>query len=89
MRPGRLDGLPAQGLDRLEEGFRIQREFTADAAHELRTPLSILRTRIDILQDQEMREALRQAKDRGLEVARMHPSEQAACQDLLKECGLR
>jgi signal transduction histidine kinase len=49
-----------QGLDRLEEAFRIQREFTADAAHELRTPLSILRTRIDILQDREMRKALRQ-----------------------------
>jgi signal transduction histidine kinase len=49
-----------QALDRLEEGFRIQRDFTADAAHELRTPLSILRTRIDILQDQDMREDLRQ-----------------------------
>ena len=49
-----------QGLDRLEEGFRIQRDFTADAAHELRTPLSILRTRIDMLEDQTMGHALRQ-----------------------------
>lgn len=46
-------------LDRLEEGFRIQRDFTADAAHELRTPLSILRTRLDILEDQQIGQALR------------------------------
>ena len=49
-----------QALDRLEEGLRIQRDFTADAAHELRTPLSILRTRLDILEDKQMGEALRQ-----------------------------
>jgi len=52
-----------QGLDRLEEGFRIQRDFTADAAHELRTPLTVLRTRIDLLEDPDMRQALRHNVD--------------------------
>jgi signal transduction histidine kinase len=48
-----------KALDRLDEGFRLQREFTADAAHELRTPLSILRARVETLDDPGVAKALR------------------------------
>jgi signal transduction histidine kinase len=54
-----------QAIDRLERGFIVQRDFAADAAHELRTPLSILQARIDTIPDRQL------ARELSRDIARM------------------
>jgi heavy metal sensor kinase len=45
---GRLAATFDAMLERIETAFERQRRFTADAAHELRTPLSAMRSEVDL-----------------------------------------
>lgn len=46
-------------LDRLDDGLRRQREFNANAAHQLRTPLAVLAANIDTMADTHVAAKLR------------------------------
>jgi signal transduction histidine kinase len=51
-------------LDRLDQGVRTQRRFVEDASHELRNPLAVIRTTLDVaLSEPGDAEGLRQAAE--------------------------
>lgn len=45
-------------LDRLGNGYRVQKDFMATAAHELKTPLALIRAQIEVLDECDDRNAL-------------------------------
>ena len=50
-------------LERLASSYRMQRDFTADAAHELRTPIAVARLRVEGVDDPGLRGQLRSDLD--------------------------
>jgi len=84
-------------LDRLDRGFQAQRDFLADAAHELRTPLAILGAHLDSMQDPTRTAVLRADVERmtrlvnqlltvaQLEALTIRPDEQADLSEIASE----
>ncbi|EMS98617.1 two component sensor kinase [Agrobacterium tumefaciens str. Cherry 2E-2-2] len=56
-------------LSRLDDGYNRRNRFLADAAHELRTPIAIVRTRADLLPDDALSRQIRADIDRLTRVA--------------------
>jgi signal transduction histidine kinase len=50
-------------LDRVVASYRTQRDFTADAAHELRTPIALARMRIEAVGDEALKADLQRDLD--------------------------
>ena len=47
-------------FDRLEQGYKAQRDFAANVAHEIRTPIAVLRSSIDRIDDPALKKTLSQ-----------------------------
>jgi heavy metal sensor kinase len=65
-----------QMLERIDKAFASQRTFTGNASHELRTPISLLRTEIDVAlyrprSADEYRETLRRLNDEAVRMTNL------------------
>lgn len=49
-----------KAFDRLEQGYKAQRDFSSNVAHEIRTPIAVLRSSIDRISDPTLRQTLSQ-----------------------------
>ena len=74
---GRLAGVFNDLLARLDHAFEQQRQFMADASHELRTPVAVMLGEADIALSQEVRpdseyrDALHAVRDEGRRLSRV------------------
>lgn len=73
---GRLAQTINSLIDRLQKAIEEMRRFTADAAHELRTPLAVLRSGIEVTlriprSAEEYRQSLEAAEDESHRLARL------------------
>jgi signal transduction histidine kinase len=87
-------------LERLARGFQAQRDFLADAAHELRTPIAILAAHLDTMDDTPRKPMLRSDVDRmarlvnqllmvaQLEALTIHPDDKADLSALSTELAI-
>lgn len=74
---GQLAGVLNRLLGRLEAAFAQQRQFMADASHELRTPVTVIRSAADVALDQSalsadaLRDTLRMVSGQGRRLTRI------------------
>lgn len=77
-----------QMLERLDEGFTAQRQFTGNAAHELRTPLALMQAQVELFSAEhpdvlpETADFLRLLREQTERMTQM-------TRTLLKMCGLQ